>query len=475
MASRKFLDVLIRDYMSVLNSGDYADVILRIGDDENFKEFRAHSIVLRTRSPYFRTALSDRWAQKQDNVIIYEKPNILPEAFEVILKYIYSGVLDLNLKIHDVKVILNILVACKELCLLELFEYMQDYLLNNMSEAMQHNFSLVQRITSQHNNTFPKLKIFAKKIIDHNPHWVFKSDDFNTLEQHILISLLQRDDLLIEEIDVWDAVVQWGIANTSSLPIIKDDWTKDDYLNLGATLEPCIAHIKFGQITSEDFFQRVAVYKDAIDQDLYDELLKYHSGAAAKSKSTIPMSQRRGVDSVLIGVKHLHLFSRWIDHKTDCIYSRNNIPYEFKLLLRGNRDGFTPQAFHDLCDEKGPTLVVAKIKNTDEIIGGYNPVSWDSSDTVLEVKNSFVFSLKENLDNSILSRSAGTISSICNSPLHGPVFRGILIFNGDFKDDCASYCNFDEATTPYEGPIRKTKDKFSVEELEVFQIIKKKL
>ncbi|CAG8592862.1 31528_t:CDS:2 [Gigaspora margarita] len=332
--------------MSVLNSGDYADVILRIGDDEHFKEFRAHSIVLRTRSPYFRTALSDRWAQKQDNVIIYEKPNILPEAFEVIL----NGVLDL--KIHDVKVILNILVACKELCLLELFEYMQDYLLKNMSEAMQHNFSLVQNITSQHNNTFPKLKRFAKKIIDHNPHWVFKADDFNTLEQHILISLLQRDDLLIEEIDVWDAVVQWGIANTSSLPIIKDDWTKDDYLNLGATLEPCIAHIKFGQITSEDFFQRVAVYKDAIDKDLYDELLKYHSGAAAKSKSTIPMSQRRGVDSVLIG---------------------------------------------------------------------------------------------------------------------------ILIFNGDFKDDCASYCNFDEATTPYEGPIRKTKDKFSVEELEVFQIIKKKL
>ncbi|CAG8569204.1 9420_t:CDS:2 [Dentiscutata heterogama] len=360
--------------MSVLNSGDYADVILRIGDDEHFKEFRAHSIVLRTRSPYFRTALSDRWAQKQDNVIIYEKPNILPEAFEVIL----NGVLDL--KIHDVKIILNILVACKELCLLDLFDYMQDYLLNNMSEAMQQNFSLVQRIASQH-NAFSKLQRFIKKFMDHNPHLIFKTDDFNTLEQHILISLLQRDDLLIEEIDVWEAVVQWGIANTSSLPTNKDDWTKDNYSNLGATLEPCIAHIKFGQITSEDFFQKVEPYKEAIDKDLYDEIVKFHSGAAAKSKSTIPLSQRRGVDSVLIG----------------------------------------------------------------------------------------------DLDSSILSRSVGTISSICNSPLHGPVFRGILIFNGDFKNDCASYCNFDKATTPYEGPIRKTKDKFSVDELEVFQIIKKKL
>ncbi|CAG8603875.1 998_t:CDS:2, partial [Cetraspora pellucida] len=353
MASRKFLDVLIRDYMSVLNSGDYADVILRIGDDEHFKEFRAHSIVLRTRSPYFRTALSDRWAQKQDNVIIYEKPNILPEAFEVIL----NGVLEL--KLRDVKVVLNILVACKELCLLDLFDYMQDYLLNNMSEAMQQNFSLVQH-----------------------------------------------------------------------------------------------------------FFQKVTPYKEAIDQDLYGEILKFHSSAATKSKSTIPLSQRRGVDSVLIGVKHLHLFSRWIDNKPDSIYSRNNIPYEFKLLLRGSRNGFTPQEFHDLCDEKGPTLVVAKIKNSNEIVGGFNPVSWDSSDALLEVKNSFVFSLDENLDDSILSRSVGTISSICNSPLHGPVFRGILIFNGDFKNDCASYCNFDKATTPYEGPIRNTKDKFSVEELE---------
>ncbi|CAG8489876.1 14357_t:CDS:2 [Racocetra fulgida] len=91
------------------------------------------------------------------------------------------------------------------------------------------------------------------------------------------------------------------------------------------------------------------------------------------------------------------------------------------------------------------------------------------------MQQNFCLVQRINLDDSILSRSVGTISSICNSPLHGPVFRGILIFNGDFKNDCASYCNFDKATTPYEGPIRKTKDKFSVDELEVFQVIKKKL
>ena len=31
-----------------------------------------------------------------------------------------------------------------------------------------------------------------------------------------------------------------------------------------------------------------------------------------------------------------------------------------KLLFRGTRDGFTADAFHSLCDNRGPTLVLVK-------------------------------------------------------------------------------------------------------------------
>lgn len=31
---------------------------------------------------------------------------------------------------------------------------------------------------------------------------------------------------------------------------------------------------------------------------------------------------------------------------------------ELKLLMRGSRDGYTSKAFHELCDNKGPTLTV---------------------------------------------------------------------------------------------------------------------
>ncbi|CAB5312931.1 uncharacterized protein OCT59_004974 [Rhizophagus irregularis] len=50
-------------------------------------------------------------------------------------------------------------------------------------------------------------------------------------------------------------------------------------------------------------------------------------------------------------------------YKDNIIYkTRNFLQYEFKLILRGSRDGFDGESFHNKC------------------IGGYNPLGWDSND-----------------------------------------------------------------------------------------------
>ncbi|RHZ69960.1 hypothetical protein Glove_276g19 [Diversispora epigaea] len=60
------------------------------------------------------------------------------------------------------------------------------------------------------------------------------------------------------------------------------------------------------------------------------------------------------------------------------------------------------------------SVVVVKVKGTDEIIGGYNPLTWDNTldgkvNKWMEIKNSFIFSLKNgNTQNSILSRVKNT-------------------------------------------------------------------
>ncbi|RHZ89526.1 hypothetical protein Glove_13g148 [Diversispora epigaea] len=64
--------------------------------------------------------------------------------------------------------------------------------------------------------------------------------------------------------------------------------------------------------------------------------------------------------------------------------------------------------------------MVAKVKGTDEILGGYNPLAWDNTydcpwDQWMETKDSFIFSLKNgNIQNSILSRVKKTQFAIAN-------------------------------------------------------------
>ncbi|RHZ73544.1 hypothetical protein Glove_230g53 [Diversispora epigaea] len=63
------------------------------------------------------------------------------------------------------------------------------------------------------------------------------------------------------------------------------------------------------------------------------------------------------------------MISSWIDNRPTSYSSRNN-PYEFQLILRGNKDVFAPIIFWDICHGHSNTIVITKIKGTDEIIGG---------------------------------------------------------------------------------------------------------
>lgn len=101
---------LSEDLNKLRKSEKNYDIRILVGDDQNIKEFKAHSIILCARSEYFVTALSQNWAQQQpeektkekegagssdggvyggDNEkksLFYRKPNISPYLFEIILE-----------------------------------------------------------------------------------------------------------------------------------------------------------------------------------------------------------------------------------------------------------------------------------------------------------------------------------------------------------------------------------------------------
>ena len=66
-----------------------------------------------------------------------------------------------------------------------------------------------------------------------------------------------------------------------------------------------------------------------------------------------------------------------------------------ELLYRLSQNGDKFSTFHELCDNKGPTLTLFHI-NDGNIVGIYTPLSWDSTSKWKNDMNTFIFNLNKN-------------------------------------------------------------------------------
>jgi hypothetical protein len=198
-----------------------------------------------------------------------------------------------------------------------------------------------------------------------------------------------------------------------------------------------------------------------LPKELREDLLKYFLNS---DKKEIREVYSINIDSKIITSQHAELISKWIDGLE--IMDRVKNSYEFKLIFRGSRDGFSPIKFHEICDNQTHLISIVKVKDSNEILGGYNPISWKSNDSFDKSKDSFIFSFKndDRIENCILSRIVDEGVAIYNNSFCGPSFGcDFVLYGNDFYD--SSYC----MKNAYEKPIR-TSFNFSVAELEVFKI-----
>ena len=90
-----------------------------------------------------------------------------------------------------------------------------------------------------------------------------------------------------------------------------------------------------------------------------------------------------------------------------------------KLLYSAIIDGDNASTFHNLCDDKGPTLII--VESTDgKIFGGYTKESWSGNSQYKSDKKAFIFSLDKKMRAELKQKSY----SIYCSPSYGPSFGG---------------------------------------------------
>jgi hypothetical protein len=289
----------------------------------------------------------------------------------------------------------------------------------------------------------------------------------------LLELLLKRDDLDMDEIEIWESLLKWCFAQQN----VKNDpskWNKDDITKIERSLHRFIPLIRFYDIDPTDFFYKVYNYKDILPKDLIHDLLEFHIVPNMKPKMNVAPPRKPNLkfelDSTLVKPEHIPLFSSWIDKKDSSHYNKKNIPYKFNLLYKASRDGNTACAFHEKCDNKGATIVIVKIANSEQIVGGYSPLDWDGNSIWKSTNKSFVFSFTDR--NNLQSAKVGYCNNnqsamYCNSG-YGPTFgsgRDLHCQNNGvwYSNNPHSYPKVDGI--PYKN--------FYVEDYEVFQVIKK--
>jgi hypothetical protein len=117
---------------------------------------------------------------------------------------------------------------------------------------MEQNFNFIYRTSFEH-NSFLKLQNFCTELMTNESEKIFNSIDFNSISEKCLISLVQHENFQMGDIQIWEYVVKWGMAQNPDLSSDPSSYSKDDFNTLKATLQQCISFIKLYDLTSKEF------------------------------------------------------------------------------------------------------------------------------------------------------------------------------------------------------------------------------
>src|SRR5947199_8174225 len=282
----------------------------------------------------------------------------------------YNGVVNVNNL--DASEILELLEACDELKFNELVEDLQNHLLIEHKEWIYQNLNYFYKISSKH-QTFNLLQGYCNELIDNNPELLLNSSDMVSIEKSMLITILKKDDLELDEINIWDCVIQWGIGQNKELEKDISDWNEKDFKILKDILEDIIPLIRFNEIKSKDFSRKITPFQRIFDKELYKEILDCCLNDEWQQPRLLPQKGPR-IAKGLLNYKMKMLISNWIDEKNDGLDNLHSLSYNYELIFHGSQEEFSRSIFEKKCFNIKQTIVIMKLKETGELIGGYNPI-----------------------------------------------------------------------------------------------------
>ncbi|RIB16906.1 hypothetical protein C2G38_1477199 [Gigaspora rosea] len=76
----------------------------------------------------------------------------------------------------------------------------------------------------------------------------------------------------MDEIKIWNYIIKWGIAKNPGLSSNLKEWSPENFMTLKITLQNCLPHIRYFQISADDIINNVKPYKQILEKNLWTDI-----------------------------------------------------------------------------------------------------------------------------------------------------------------------------------------------------------
>jgi len=292
-----------------------------------------------------------------------------------------------------------------------------------MKNNLKGNLEKLEEFSKNINESINKIKeIFEninknKEELKQNIQKIFTQirNAINNREDELLIEIDKKyekcyyKEELIKDIGKMPDKIK--IAKEKGSQIDKQ-WNDDNKLNL--IINECI---NINNIMNDINYinKNIKIYKNSINYNfnfILDEKCKKNFFEEIKNVGYLIENEN---DFINIGKisKIINSNYEFVNSIKNWINSKESMNIELLYRLSDNGEKFS--TFHELCDNKGPNLILFHIKEGDKI-GVFTPLSWDSISESKNDMRTFLFNLNKNIKYKKIREE----KSICCKNNHGP-------------------------------------------------------
>ncbi|RIB26955.1 hypothetical protein C2G38_2138053 [Gigaspora rosea] len=178
----------------------------------------------------------------------------------------------------EASLIFELMFICDEFRLEELVKHLENYLIQTKANWLRLKFAHVYRKVF-HNDNFQELQKWSIEIATKYPEKSFDNENFTSLQKDALIPLIKSDDLQMQEVNIWNYIIHWGIAQNPDLPSDIDDWSNKNFMTLKTTLQECLPYIRYFQMSSDDIVENVQPYQQILEKNLWKDISRKFMGS----------------------------------------------------------------------------------------------------------------------------------------------------------------------------------------------------